>query len=90
MPGLQFDTDPVTLLRVANFSLVQPVNGNQPVDYFTAREGFSLLGTLMNPMVLMMLVSMLLMFGMPKLMENMDPETMRELKEQQQRANRRD
>jgi len=50
-------------------------------EYFEPRMGFSLLGLLKNPMLLMMLFSGVLMFLMPKMMENLDPEQ----KEQMQR-----
>jgi hypothetical protein len=38
---------------------------------------------LKNPMILMGLVSMVLVFGMPKLLENMDPEMRAEFEAQQ-------
>jgi hypothetical protein len=41
------------------------------------------LSFLKNPMILMALVSGLFMFGMPKLMENMDPEMKEEFEEMQ-------
>lgn len=50
-------------------------------EYFEPRQGFSLLGILKNPMLLMMLVSVGGMFMMPKMMEGLDPEQ----KEQMQR-----
>ncbi|KAJ6780671.1 hypothetical protein PWT90_01331 [Aphanocladium album] len=43
--------------------------------YFMERPKFSLLSILMNPMILMGLVSMVIFVGLPKLVENMDPET---------------
>ena len=43
-------------------------------EYFEPRQGFSLLGILKNPMLLMMLVSVGGMFMMPKMMEGLDPE----------------
>ena len=41
------------------------------------------LSFLKNPMILMAVFSGLLMFGMPKLMENMDPEMKAEMEEMQ-------
>ncbi|KAI8955883.1 Cys/Met metabolism PLP-dependent enzyme-domain-containing protein [Xylaria longipes] len=50
--------------------------------YYTERGGFSILSILKNPMILMGLVSLALFVGMPKLVENMDPETRAEFEEQ--------
>ncbi|OBT86687.1 hypothetical protein VE02_04629 [Pseudogymnoascus sp. 03VT05] len=52
-------------------------------EYLIERTGFSPLSILKNPMILMAGVAMLVMFGMPKLMENMDPETRAEFEERQ-------
>ncbi|KAI1656167.1 hypothetical protein F4813DRAFT_136089 [Daldinia decipiens] len=54
-----------------------------PREYFVERGSFSILSILKNPMILMGLVSMVLFIGMPKLIENMDPETRAEWEEQQ-------
>ncbi|OAA71245.1 hypothetical protein ISF_01796 [Cordyceps fumosorosea ARSEF 2679] len=43
--------------------------------YFMERPKFSVMSILMNPMILMGLVSMVIFIGLPKLVENMDPET---------------
>ncbi|KAF2746703.1 hypothetical protein M011DRAFT_386113, partial [Sporormia fimetaria CBS 119925] len=59
---------------------VKAVGGKQ---YFTERGGFSPLSFLKNPMILMALFSMVLIFGMPYLMENMDPEMKAEFEEMQ-------
>ena len=53
-------------------------------DYFEPKRGFSIFGLLKNPMVLMMLVSAGLMMGMPKLMENLDPEEKEVMRKQMQ------
>ncbi|KAI1825110.1 Cys/Met metabolism PLP-dependent enzyme-domain-containing protein [Xylaria intraflava] len=50
--------------------------------YYTERGSFSILSILKNPMILMGLVSLGLFIGMPKLMENMDPEMRAEFEEQ--------
>ena len=42
--------------------------------FFEKREGFNWAGMLMNPMVLMMGVTVLIMVVFPKMMQNMDPE----------------
>lgn len=51
--------------------------------FFEKREGFQWSSYLMNPMVLMMGVSLLLMVVFPKMMANMDPEQLAEMKEMQ-------
>ncbi|QUC17074.1 uncharacterized protein UV8b_01315 [Ustilaginoidea virens] len=57
-----------------------------PKTYFVDRPQFSVLSILRNPMILMGLVSMALFFGMPKLMENMDPEMKAEFEAQQRKS----
>ncbi|GAB7351327.1 hypothetical protein MBLNU459_g1737t1 [Dothideomycetes sp. NU459] len=55
-------------------------------EYFQKREGFDLLGFVKSPMVLMGLFSVGMIFGMPYLMENMDPETKAEFEEMQKKS----
>ncbi|WWD16716.1 hypothetical protein CI109_101147 [Kwoniella shandongensis] len=53
-------------------------------NWFTPKGGMNVLGMLKNPMVLMMLFSGIMMFGMPKLiatMQDMDPEIAKEAAE---------
>ncbi|KAI2634295.1 hypothetical protein GGS26DRAFT_42633 [Hypomontagnella submonticulosa] len=57
-----------------------------PKEYFIERGSFSVLGILKNPMILMGLVSMVLFLGLPKLVENMDPEMRAEWEEQQKKS----
>ncbi|KAK4197581.1 hypothetical protein QBC40DRAFT_231795 [Triangularia verruculosa] len=52
-------------------------------SYFMERSTFSVLTIFKNPVILLSLVSMGLFFGMPKLIENMDPEMRAEWEEQQ-------
>ncbi|KAI1745574.1 Cys/Met metabolism PLP-dependent enzyme-domain-containing protein [Xylaria scruposa] len=61
---------------------VFPVKALGSKVYYTERGGFSVLSILKNPMILMGLVSLALFVGMPKLVENMDPETRAEFEEQ--------
>jgi hypothetical protein len=49
--------------------------------FFEKREGFQWKGMLMNPMVLMMGVTFVLMFVFPKMMSNMDPEQLKEMQQ---------
>ncbi|KAI1130319.1 hypothetical protein F5Y10DRAFT_235847 [Nemania abortiva] len=64
------------------------VGGGFPVKalgskiYYTERGGFNIFSILKNPMILMGLVSLALFVGMPKLVENMDPEMRAEFEEQ--------
>jgi len=51
--------------------------------FFEKREGFNWGGMLMNPMVIMMGVTVMIMFVMPKMMANMDPEQLKEMQEMQ-------
>ncbi|KAF2800468.1 hypothetical protein K505DRAFT_412963 [Melanomma pulvis-pyrius CBS 109.77] len=51
--------------------------------YYQERAGFSPLSFLKSPMILMALFSMVMIFGLPYLMENMDPETRAEFEEMQ-------
>ncbi|KAF9115294.1 hypothetical protein BGX27_008296 [Mortierella sp. AM989] len=48
-------------------------------SYFAPREGFKISHLFANPMMLMMGFSLLMLFAMPKLMANMDPEALEEI-----------
>ncbi|KAI5927959.1 hypothetical protein F4810DRAFT_705855 [Camillea tinctor] len=62
-----------------------PVKVLGPKVYYVERGSFSVFGILKNPMILMGLVSMGLFIGLPKLVENMDPEMRAEWEEQQKK-----
>ncbi|KAJ7783472.1 hypothetical protein DFH07DRAFT_787901 [Mycena maculata] len=51
--------------------------------YFVPIDSFNLVAMFQNPMMLMLLVGGVMVVSMPYLMKNMDPETMKEFKEQQ-------
>jgi hypothetical protein len=51
--------------------------------FFEKREGFKWSSMLMNPMVIMMNFTVMIMFVMPKMMANMDPEQLKEMQEMQ-------
>ena len=51
-------------------------------EYFENRPGFSILALLKNPMLLMMIFSVGLMYVMPKMMENLDPEEQERMRAQ--------
>ena len=51
-------------------------------EYFQPRQGFSPTVLLKNPMMLMMMFSIVMMFLMPKLMENLEPEERERMQKQ--------
>jgi ER membrane protein complex subunit 7 len=55
-------------------------------NFYETRQGFNVLSLLKNPMILMGGVALLFTFGMPKLMENMDPEMRAEYEEMQKKS----
>jgi hypothetical protein len=55
-------------------------------NFYEQRQGFNPLSLLKNPMILMGVVALAFTFGMPKLMENMDPEMKAEYEEMQKKS----
>lgn len=55
-------------------------------QFYEERQGFSPLSLLKNPMILLAIVALGIAFGMPKLMENMDPETRAEFEAAQKQG----
>jgi len=55
-------------------------------NFYEERQGFSPLSLLKNPMILLALVALAFTLGMPKLMENMDPEMRAEYEEMQRKS----
>ncbi|KAG4435085.1 hypothetical protein IFR05_009444 [Cadophora sp. M221] len=55
-------------------------------EYLVERTGFSPMSILKNPMILIAGVSMILVFGMPYIMDNMDDEMKAEFAESQKRS----
>jgi len=51
--------------------------------YFVPRESFNLVGMFQNPMMLIMVFTGVMMFAMPYIMKNMDPEMLEEMKGRQ-------
>ena len=51
-------------------------------EYFQPKQGFSLNVLLKNPMMLMMMFSIVMMFLMPKMMENLEPEERERMQKQ--------
>ncbi|KAG2188585.1 hypothetical protein INT44_001340 [Umbelopsis vinacea] len=54
-----------------------------PAEYFFKREGFNVMNMFKNPMMIMMGVSALMMFAMPKMMANIRPEDMEDFNKAQ-------
>ncbi|ORX50968.1 hypothetical protein DM01DRAFT_1408949 [Hesseltinella vesiculosa] len=52
-------------------------------EYFTEKQAFNMLAMFKNPMFLMIGFSAIMMFVMPKMMKNLDPEMMKELQDSQ-------
>ena len=50
-------------------------------EYFEVRAAASPMAMLKNPMVLMVLMTVLMAWGMPKMIENMDPEELKMMQE---------
>ncbi|KAI9034002.1 hypothetical protein CLU79DRAFT_726597 [Phycomyces nitens] len=55
-------------------------------EYFIKKQGFNILGMFKNPMFLMLGFSAVIMFIMPKMMKNLDPEAMKEIGASQSEA----
>lgn len=51
-------------------------------EYFEQRPGFSIFSLLRNPMLLMMLFTVGMMYLMPKMMENLEPEEKEKMRAQ--------
>ncbi|KAF1799432.1 hypothetical protein V8B55DRAFT_1538476 [Mucor lusitanicus] len=70
------------------YSVVYPleIQAKAEAEYFMQRQGFNIMGMFKNPMMLMMGVSAIMMFFMPKMMkslQNMDPEAANEISKSQ-------
>ncbi|KAG8817971.1 hypothetical protein FRC17_011017 [Serendipita sp. 399] len=55
------------------------------LQFFTPEESFDLMGMLRSPMVIMMAATGLLVFAVPYLMKNLDPDMLKEVQETQQK-----
>ena len=55
-------------------------------NFYDERQGFNPMSLLKNPMILMGVVALAFTFGMPKLLENMDPEMKAEYEEMQKKS----
>ena len=77
--GVNFAPAPTTNLTINAKCLSQK-------DFYETRQGFNVLSLLKNPMILMGVVALAFTFGMPKLMENMDPEMKAEYEQMQKKS----
>ncbi|KAF1353578.1 hypothetical protein BDV97DRAFT_291335 [Delphinella strobiligena] len=66
--------------------LVVTLAPNGKKNYYQQREGFNILSFFKSPMILMGLFSVVMIFGMPYLMDNMDEETKAEFQEMQTKS----
>ncbi|AFR98973.1 hypothetical protein C343_06961 [Cryptococcus neoformans C23] len=74
---------PVSSVSLPYLLVLEPVAKE---NYFIPKSGLNMLGLLKSPMVLMMLFSGIMMWGMPKLLANMDdPELSKEMAETRQK-----
>ncbi|PSR72397.1 hypothetical protein PHLCEN_2v11740 [Hermanssonia centrifuga] len=55
----------------------------QKIDFYMPRQAFNLIGMFKNPMMMMMLVGGALVFAMPYIMKNMDPEVLQDFEKRQ-------
>ncbi|KAJ1834278.1 hypothetical protein LPJ63_002066 [Coemansia sp. RSA 2711] len=55
------------------------IEASAKYDFFTPRQGFSIVAMFSNPYMLMVGASLAAIFIMPKLQANLDPETLKEL-----------
>jgi hypothetical protein len=70
------------------FNPASPVSLSYPISlvprsknaYFIPRESFNLVGMFQNPMMMIMAFTAVMMFAMPYIMKNMDPEMLEEMK----------
>jgi hypothetical protein len=71
--------------KTIKYPLVIYANGTY--QFFEVKKGFSVFSLLKNPMVLMMLFSVGMMYFMPKMMEGLDPEEKARMKKQMEAQN---
>ncbi|KAL1918445.1 uncharacterized protein VTP21DRAFT_3105 [Calcarisporiella thermophila] len=62
------------------------ITTKQTAEYFVPRQGFNIASLFSNPLMLMMGFSLIMLFVMPKMLANIDPEMLKELQESQQQS----
>lgn len=85
-PGTQWSDHGIPLTPAGQPTLDLTLNAKilSQKNFYQQREGFNVMNLAKNPMLLMGVVGVAFMWGMPKMLENMDPE-MREEYEQMQK-----
>ena len=81
LPPQQQNSPPIR--RETSSLVLKPI---QLIDYFEKRQQMSLSSLVANPMMLMMLFMLGIGMIMPKLMENMDPEELKQMQDQMAQA----
>ncbi|KAK9242653.1 hypothetical protein V1506DRAFT_546845 [Lipomyces tetrasporus] len=57
-----------------------------PAVYYQYREGFNVLKLFKNPMLLIGLLTLIMVFVLPKMMDSLDPEQLKEIQQQQAKS----
>ncbi|KEF63463.1 uncharacterized protein A1O9_01441 [Exophiala aquamarina CBS 119918] len=81
--GTKWEDRGVALVAAPTKDLALSVKTLSGKNFYEQRQGFNPMSLLKNPMILMAVVALAFTFGMPKLMENMDPEMRAEYDEMQ-------
>jgi hypothetical protein len=81
--GTKWDDRGVPLVPAPTERLEMSAKVLAAKNFYEERQGFNPMSLLKNPMILMGVVALAFTFGMPKLMENMDPEMRAEYEEMQ-------
>ncbi|KIV86353.1 hypothetical protein PV11_01967 [Exophiala sideris] len=84
--GTKWEDRGVALVPAPTDRLEMSVKVHGKKNFYQEREGFNPLSLLKNPMILMGAVALAFTFGMPKLMENMDPEMKAEYEDMQKKS----
>ncbi|KAH0840592.1 hypothetical protein FOPE_05989 [Fonsecaea pedrosoi] len=84
--GTRWDDRGVALVATPTEQLDMSAKILSKKNFYEQRQGFNPLSLLKNPMILMAVVALAFTFGMPKLMENMDPEMRAEYEEMQKKS----
>jgi ER membrane protein complex subunit 7 len=84
--GTRWEDRGVALVAVPTEQLDMAVKVLSKKNFYEQRQGFNPMSLLKNPMILMAIVALAFTFGMPKLMENMDPEMRAEYEEMQKKS----
>ncbi|KAK5056581.1 hypothetical protein LTR84_012113 [Exophiala bonariae] len=84
--GTKWEDRGVALVATPTKDLTLNVKTVSGKSFYEQRQGFNPMSLLKNPMILMAVVALAFTFGMPKLMENMDPEMRAEYEEMQKKS----